>query len=88
MQFASGIGLVKMGTLAIDGTKIKANASKRKARTILADGGYGSENNFQQLESRTRVHVGLHGAESAEVVHDDGVEVVNFVLRVVESPSF
>lgn len=31
VQIAREAGLVKMGTLAIDGTKLKANASKRKA---------------------------------------------------------
>lgn len=31
VQVAQGIGLVKLGTVAIDGTKIKANASKHKA---------------------------------------------------------
>ena len=31
VQIARDAGLVKMGTLAVDGTKIKANASKHKA---------------------------------------------------------
>lgn len=31
VQLASSSGLTKLGTLAIDGTKVKANASKRKA---------------------------------------------------------
>ncbi len=39
-------------------------------------------------ESRTRVHVGLHGAESAEDVRDDGVEVVGFGFRIVGYRSF
>ena len=31
VRIAAGIGLVKMGTVAVDGTKLKANASKHKA---------------------------------------------------------
>ena len=31
VQIAQGAGLVKLGTLAVDGSKIRANASKRKA---------------------------------------------------------
>ena len=36
VQIACGAGLVKMGTLAVDGSKIRANASKRTSPTPRA----------------------------------------------------
>ncbi len=48
VQIAQASGLVKMGTLAIDGTKIKANASKRKAM---------SYERMQEEEKRLRAEI-------------------------------
>ena len=31
MRLARELGLVKLGTIAVDGTKVKANASRHKA---------------------------------------------------------
>ncbi|HEB51830.1 MAG TPA: IS1182 family transposase [bacterium] len=63
VQIAAESGLLKMGTLAIDGTKIKANASKRKAMS------YGR---MQDEEKRLQKEIGalVKAAGDADKLED------------------
>jgi len=65
VQIATRIGLVKMGTLAIDGTKLKANASKHKA---MSYGRMKAEERriAEEIERITRIAQGVDEAEDAE----------------------
>jgi transposase len=65
VQIAIRAGLVKMGTLAIDGTKIKANASKHKAMS------YGRMKEEEkrlggEIRRITKIAKGIDEAEDAE----------------------
>ena len=42
LQLCQKAGLVKLGHVAIDGTKMKANASKHKAMSYSPNGGHGA----------------------------------------------
>src|SRR5216117_2016147 len=61
LKLCETAGLVKLGHVALDGTKIKANASKHKAmsyermkkREASADSGYCSEANLEALEAHS-----------------------------------
>jgi len=66
VQIARDAGLVKMGTLAVDGSKIRANASKRKAM---------SYERMQQEEKRLRKEI---RALTARAAKRDAVEDVEF----------
>lgn len=65
VQIATRAGLVKMGTLAIDGTKLKANASKHKA---MSYGRMKAEERriAEEIERITRLAQGVDEAEDAE----------------------
>ncbi len=58
VQLAQEIGLVKLGTLALDGSKVKANASKRKAMS------YGR---MKKEERRVREEIGKLLEQAAAV---------------------
>ncbi len=69
VRIAAGAGLVKMGTLAIDGTKLKANASKHKAMS------YGRMKEEEQrlageIRRITKLARGIDEAEDAEFGED------------------
>ena len=66
VQIACDAGLVKMGTLAVDGSKIRANASKRKAM---------SYERMQQEEKRLRKEI---RALTDRAAKRDAVEDVEF----------
>ncbi len=66
IQIARDAGLVKMGTLAVDGSKIRANASKRKAM---------SYERMQQEEKRLRKEI---QALTDRAAKRDAVEDVEF----------
>lgn len=63
VEIAVASGMAKMGTLAIDGTKIKANASKHKAM---------SYDRMQQEEARLRqeINVLVKAADDADALED------------------
>jgi transposase len=65
IRVAAEAGLVKMGTLAIDGTKLKANASKHKA---MSYGRMKSEDRQlkKEIDKITRLAQGIDEAEDAE----------------------
>ena len=65
VQIAVEAGLVKMGTLAIDGSKLKANASKHKS---MSYGRMKSEDRKlkQEITKITRIAQGVDEAEDAE----------------------
>jgi len=65
VRIAAQAGLVKMGTLAIDGTKLKANASKHKA---MSYGRMKSEDRRlkKEIDKITRLAQGIDEAEDAE----------------------
>jgi transposase len=64
VEIATASGLAKLGTIAIDGTKIKANASKRKAMS------YGR---MQQGEKRLRKEIQalLQATDDVDALEDD-----------------
>jgi transposase len=66
VQIARDAGLVKMGTLAVDGSKIRANASKRKAM---------SYERMQEEERRLRKEI---RALTSRATKRDAVEDVEF----------
>ena len=68
VQIARGAGLVKMGTLAVDGSKIRANASKRKAM---------SYDRMQQVEERLQKEI---RALTDRATSRDSAEDVEFGL--------
>lgn len=70
VQIATGVGLVKMGTIAIDGSKLKANASKHKA---MSYGRMKSEEQriAQEIAELTRRAREIDEAEDAEFGPDD-----------------
>jgi transposase len=57
IQIARDAGLVNMGTLAVDGSKIRANASKHKAM---------SYDRMQQEEKRLRKEIRVHASTRLE----------------------
>jgi len=65
VRVAAQAGLVKMGTLAIDGTKLKANASKHKAMSYAR---MKSEDRRlkQEIDKITRLAQGIDESEDAE----------------------
>jgi len=68
LKLAREMGLVKLGTVAIDGTKIKANASRHKAM---------SYERMQQAESQLKAQIGalLERAKRADAAEADEPEV-------------
>lgn len=68
VKLAQEMGLVKQGTVAIDGTKIKANASRRKAM---------SYERMQQAEAELKAQIGalLERARSADASEASEPEV-------------
>lgn len=70
VRIATGVGLVKMGTIAIDGSKLKANASKHKA---MSYGRMKSEEQriAQEIAELTRRAREIDEAEDAEFGPDD-----------------
>jgi transposase len=63
LQLCSKAGLVKLGHVAIDGTKIKANASKHKAMS------YGRRNETEQ-RLKTEIEALLQQAEQTDAAED------------------
>src|SRR5689334_14791870 len=68
VKLAQEMGLVKLGTVAIDGTKIKANASRHKAM---------SYERMQQAEIELKVQINalLERAKTADAAEADEPEV-------------
>ena len=84
VRIATRVGLVKMGTLAIDGTKMKANASKHKA---MSYGRMKSEERRLRDEIRgiTKLAQGIDEAEDAEFGPDFRGDELPEELRKRES---
>lgn len=70
VRIAREVGLVRLGTIAIDGTKIKANASKHKAM---------SHGHMVKEEERLRQEIGdLTRRASQQDLHEDGLYGAEF----------
>jgi transposase len=63
LQVASGMGLPRLGRVALDGTKVKANASKHKAMSYARMG-------EKQRQLRTEVQQLLAQAEATDAAED------------------
>ncbi len=76
LLMARELGMLKIGNVAIDGTKVKANANKHKAVSYKRAG----EIEKQLLEEITKL---LRKAEEAdrESVHDDGLDLPGEIAR-------
>ena len=70
VRLAGAMGLARFGTLSIDGTKVRANASKRKA---MSDGRMMKEE--QRLTAEIKALVGRAGAVDEEEDARYGVDV-------------
>jgi hypothetical protein len=68
LQIAHGMGILKLGNVSMDGTKIKANASKRKAM------GYGYANKLEeQLRGEVADLIKRAKSENGRVQQDIGI---------------
>jgi transposase len=72
---ARELGLVKLGTVAIDGTKIKANASRHKAMS------YGR---MLQSEQEIKAQIASLIAQAQSVDHSEGVEEAQDIPAEIE----
>jgi hypothetical protein len=80
VRIAQAAGLVKMGTLALDGSKLKANASKHKAMSC----GRMQEAEprlREEIERITRMAQGVDAREDQEFGNEDGQRRVRAVLQ-------
>jgi hypothetical protein len=79
-------GLVRLGHVAVDGTKLRANASKHKAMNYGSDGsGRGRARRFPPI--RLRSPGGASGARSSRMYSVSSTRRI-LVMRMLLSPSF
>ena len=80
VQIAGEAGLVSLGTLAVDGTKVRANASKHKAMSYKRDFGVPddkAQSNFTDPESRImKTNEGYQQCFNAQLAVDEDFQMI------------
>lgn len=82
VRLAREMGLVKLGTIAVDGTKVKANASRHKAMSyghmLKAEAELKAQDNFTDPDSRImrRAGGGFDPAHNGQTAVDDKAHII------------
>lgn len=82
VRLAREMGLVKLGMIAVDGTKVKANASRHKAMSyghmLKAEAELKAQDNFTDPESRImrRAGGGFDPAHNGQTAVDDKAHII------------